>query len=116
MNAAFFDFSITSLFAKDAVVAAADVWLGSKPTVPLVASQAIAIGAHRSVRAGMKATVVYDGPLAAPIKKGDVVARLVVEGPGVRQEFPLMAGAKVGRANPFAKAAFGLQSMLGGGS
>ncbi len=115
MNAAFFDFSVTSLFAKDAVVGVADVWLGSRPQVPLVATQAIAIGAHRSVRAGMKATIVYDGPLAAPIKKGDVVAHLVVEGPGVRQEFPLAAGAKVGRANPFAKAAFGVQQLFGGG-
>ena len=113
MNAAFFDFSITSLFAKDAVVGAADVWLGAKAQVPLVATQAIAIGAHRSVRAGMKATIVYDGPLAAPIKKGDVVAHLVVEGPGVRQEFPLAAGARIGRANPFARAGFGLQQLFG---
>ncbi len=114
MNTAFYDFSITPLFAKDAVVGEAEVWLGGRKTVPLVASQAIAIGAHRAVRAGMKATVVYNGPLAAPIKKGDVVARLVVEGPGVRQEYPLVAGARVGRANPFARAGFGLTQLFGG--
>lgn len=116
INAAFYDFSVTSLFAKDAVVGEADVWLGGKKTVPLVATQAIAVGAHRAVRAGMKASVVYNGPLPAPIKKGDVVARLVVEGPGVRQEFPLAAGARVGRANPFSRAGFGLTHLFGGDS
>lgn len=115
MRAALFDFNVTSLFAKDAVVGQADVWLGSRPQVPLVASEAISIAAHRSVRAGMSAHIVYEGPLPAPIAKGAVVAKLVVEGPGVRQEFPLVAGARVGRANPFAKAAFGLQRLMGGG-
>jgi len=115
MRSAMFDFTVNALYAKDEVVGQADVWLGSRAQVPLVASEAISVAAHRSVRAGMTAHVVYEGPLQAPIKKGDVVAKLVIEGPGMRQEFPLAAGAKVGRANPFAKAAFGLQQLLGGG-
>lgn len=115
MRAALFDFNVTSLFAKDAVVGQADVWLGSRAQVPLVASEAISIAAHRSVRAGMSAHIVYEGPLQAPIKKGAIIARLIVEGPGVRHEFPLAAGAKIGSANPFAKAGFGLQQLLGGG-
>ena len=114
INAAFYDFSVTSLYAKDAVVGQADVWLGSRPRATLVATRPISIGAHRSVRAGLKATIVYNGPLAAPIKKGAIVARLVVDGPGVHQEFPLAAGERIGRANPFARAAFGLQHMFGG--
>ena len=57
MRAALFDFNVTSLFAKDAVVGQADVWLGSRPQVPLVASEAISIAAHRSVRAGMSAHI-----------------------------------------------------------
>ena len=113
MNAAFYDFTVTSLYAKGAEVGQADVWLGSRPRAPLVAMQAIAVGAHRSIRAGMKATIVYNGPLAAPIKKGAIVAHLVVEGPGVHQEFPLAAGARIGRANPFARAGFGLQHLFG---
>lgn len=113
MNAAFYDFTVTPLFAKDATVGQADVWLGSRKQVPLVATQPIAIGMHRSIRAGMKASIVYNGPLAAPIKKGAIVAHLVVDGPGVHHEFPLAAGAPVGRANPFARAGFGLQHLFG---
>lgn len=115
LRAALFDFTVTSLYAKDAVVGQADVWLGSRQQVPLVASQAISIAAHRSVRAGMRAHIVYEGPLQAPIKKGAIIAKLVVEGPGVREEYPLAAGAKVGRANPFARAVSGMQQLLGGG-
>jgi len=115
MRAALFDFQVTSLFAKDAVVGEAEVWLGSRARVPLLAGEAISVAAHRSVRAGMTAHIVYEGPLQAPIAKGAVVAKLVVEGPGTRQEFPLAAGARIGRANPFAKAAFGLQQLFGGG-
>jgi D-alanyl-D-alanine carboxypeptidase (penicillin-binding protein 5/6) len=116
MSAAFYDFSVTPLYAKDAVVGEADVWLGGKKTVPLVATQPIAVGAHRLVRAGLKAAVIYNGPLPAPIKKGDIVARLVVDGPGLHQEYPLAAGARVGRANPFARAGFGLTHLFGGDS
>lgn len=115
MRAAMFDFAVTSLFAKDAVVGQADVWLGARAQVPLVATRAISIAAHRSVQAGLTAHIVYEGPLQAPIKKGAVVAKLVVEGPGVREEFPLAAGVKIDRANPFARAAFGLQHLFGGG-
>jgi D-alanyl-D-alanine carboxypeptidase (penicillin-binding protein 5/6) len=114
MRAALFDFDVTNLYAKDAVIAQADVWLGSRAQVPLVATAPITIAAHRAIRSGMTAHVVYQGPLQAPIKKGAVVAKLVVEGPGMRQEFPLAAGRNVGRANPFARAAFGLQQLLGG--
>jgi serine-type D-Ala-D-Ala carboxypeptidase (penicillin-binding protein 5/6) len=115
MRAAMFDFAVTSLYAKDAVVGQADVWLGSRKQVPLVATQEVAIAAHRSIRSGMSAHIVYEGPLQAPIKKGAVVAKLIVEGPGVRQEYPLAAGAKIGRANPVSRAMFGLQHMMGGG-
>ncbi len=114
MRAALFDFSVTSLFAKDAVVAQGDVWLGSRRHVPLVTTSEVSIAAHRSVQAGLTAHVVYEGPLQAPIKKGAVIAKLVVEGPGVHEEFPLAAGVKVGRANPIARAVFGLQHLFGG--
>jgi hypothetical protein len=51
----------------------------------------------------------------APIEEGAVVARLVVEGSGFEtREYPLAAGARVGRANVFARAWTGLILTLGG--
>lgn len=117
MSAAFHDFGVTRLAAAGEEIGEAEVRLGSRPNVALVAQSDIAIGGPRAVQSGLSAHIVYDGPLAAPIAEGDVVARLVVEGPGFEtQEFPLAAGRRVGRANPFARAWEGLRLTLFGAS
>lgn len=115
MRAAFHDFSATRLFAEGEQVGEAQVRLGSRRTVPLVAQHDIAIGGPRGVQAGLSAHIVYNGPVPAPLQQGDVIARLVIEGPGFEtQEFPLAAGQRVGRANPFARAWEGLRLTLFG--
>lgn len=117
MATAFHDFGVTQFAAAGDEIGEAEVRLGSRRTVPLVAQQAITIGGPRGMQAGLTARIVYDGPLAAPIKQGDVVARLVVEGPAFpRQEYPLAAGRRIGRANPFARAWEGLRLTLFGPS
>jgi D-alanyl-D-alanine carboxypeptidase (penicillin-binding protein 5/6) len=58
-------------------------------------------------------SISYQGPLPAPIKKGDVVGKLIFEGPGVaRQEIPLAASENVGGLNPVSKALFGAGQLL----
>jgi D-alanyl-D-alanine carboxypeptidase (penicillin-binding protein 5/6) len=114
MNAAFFDFTVTDVFKKDEVVGEAEVWLGGRKTVQLLAARDVRLGVHRSAQAGLKAAIVYKGPLLPPIKKGAGVATLVIEGPGLRQEYPLVAARSVGRANPFARAGYGLGQMFAG--
>lgn len=117
MRAAFFDFSVTRLAEAGAEMGEAQVWLGGRRAVPLVAQQPIVLGGPRGVQTGLSAHIAYDGPLRAPIREGDVVARLVVEGPGFpAREFPLAAGRNIGRANPFARAWTGLRLTLFGGS
>lgn len=115
MNAAFFDFTVATVAEKGKTVGEAQVWMGSKKTVPLVAPEQIRIAAHRSISSGLKVAIVYDGPIPAPIKAGDKVASLVIEGPGFeRQSYPLVAGQKVGRRNVFSRAAAGMGVLLGG--
>ncbi|MFZ4602165.1 MAG: D-alanyl-D-alanine carboxypeptidase family protein [Caulobacterales bacterium] len=117
MNSAFFDFNVATVAPKGKVIGQANVWMGSKKTVGLISPAQIQIAAHRSVATGLKAAIVYDGPLAAPIKQGDKVAALVIEGPGyARQSYPLVAAEKVQRSNVFARAAAGLGVLFGGGS
>jgi D-alanyl-D-alanine carboxypeptidase (penicillin-binding protein 5/6) len=46
----------------------------------------------------MKVAAVFDGPIPAPIKKGDKIAKLVISGPDITTvELPLAAGADVAR-------------------
>jgi D-alanyl-D-alanine carboxypeptidase (penicillin-binding protein 5/6) len=117
MRAAFNDYALTRIAAAGEEVGQAQVRLGSRRTVPLVAQQEITIGGPRGVQDGLTAHIVYNGPLRAPIAEGDIVARLVVEGPNFQtQEFPLAAGRRIGRANWFSRAFEGLRLTLFGPS
>jgi serine-type D-Ala-D-Ala carboxypeptidase (penicillin-binding protein 5/6) len=116
MRAAFHDFGVVHLAKAGDKLGEAEVWMGSRHVVPLVAEHDIVIAGMRSVQAGLSAHIAYDGPLRAPLKKGAAAARLVVEGPGFQtQEFPLAAGDRIGRANWFARAWTGLRLTLFGG-
>jgi serine-type D-Ala-D-Ala carboxypeptidase (penicillin-binding protein 5/6) len=115
MRAAFNDYSIAQVAAAGEQVGVAQVRLGSRRTVPLVAQSNIIVGGPRGVQEGLSAHIVYDGPLRPPIAEGQVVARLVIEGPNFQtQEFPLAAGRKIGRANWFSRAFEGLRLTLFG--
>jgi D-alanyl-D-alanine carboxypeptidase (penicillin-binding protein 5/6) len=110
MRSAFNDFALTTLAEAGAQVGEAQVRLGGRSTVPLVAQNAIVIGGTRAVQTGLTAHIVYDGPIHPPIREGDVVACLVVVGPGYEtQAVPLAAGRRVGKANWFSRAWEGLR-------
>ncbi len=114
MQAAFDDYAVTRLAAAGAQVGEAQVRLGERRTVPLLARDDIFVGGTRAVRAGLNARIVYQGPLRAPVRQGDVVAQLVVEGPGFeRQEFPLVAARRIG-PNWFSSVFEGMRLSLPG--
>ena len=95
---AFGTFETVKFFPKDATVANADVWLGAAPTVPLVAPKDLQMLVPREERPGMKARVLYSGPIEAPIAEGQKLATLRVEVPGKQPvDFDLVAGAEVPR-------------------
>jgi D-alanyl-D-alanine carboxypeptidase (penicillin-binding protein 5/6) len=117
MRSAFNDFNMVTVAARGAQVGEARVRLGSRRAVPLVAARDIVIGGTRQSQTGLTATIVYDGPLNPPLREGQVVARLVIQGPNFpAQEFPLAAGRRVGRANWFAQAWEGLRLTMFGPS
>ncbi len=117
MRAAFHDFALTRVASAGDVVGEAEVRLGGRRAVPLVAQGDIVVGGTRAVQSGLSASIVYEGPLQSPIREGDVVAHLVIEGPGFEtQSFPLAAGRRIGRANWFSRAFEGLRLTLLGPS
>ena len=95
-NWAFREFVMKTLVKSGVKVAEADVWLGASETVGLVTAEDL----ERLIPAGaadkMTAEVVYNGPLKAPIAKGDQVAELVLRIPGLPDaRVPLLAEADV---------------------
>lgn len=117
MNAAFNDYAIRQIAAANDQVGEAEVWLGSRSTVPLLAQNNIVIGGPRSGQQGLSARIIYDGPIHPPIAEGAVIAHMVIEGPNYpAQRYPLIAGRKIDRANWFARAWEGLLLTLSGPS
>ncbi|MBX3501097.1 MAG: D-alanyl-D-alanine carboxypeptidase [Alphaproteobacteria bacterium] len=82
------------------------VWLGDRRTVPLVAQRAIAATVPVGQDANVRVTVQYNGPIRAPIRKGDQIGKVMVSAaPGARAvEYPLYAGADVPRLGAFGRA------------
>ena len=96
VNWAFGAFEPLRFFDKGDEVARAEVWLGAAPTTPLVAPVDFTMLAPRGVRGSIKAHVLYDGPVRAPVTAGQEIGRLVVEAPGMAPtSYPLVAGADV---------------------
>ena len=76
----------------------APVWLGTAAEVPLTVASDVRVTLPRSARRKLTAVVRFEGPLPAPVRKGDTVATLHIEAEGTpAMEFPLVAGADVER-------------------
>jgi len=112
----FREFSNYMLFDAGQTVGDAETWLGSSETVPLVAGKRLLATLPRTARDGMVVKVVYNGPIAAPISRGDEIAKLIVDVPGQpTQELPLLAGADVEKLGFFGKIGAAVKYLLTGG-
>ena len=111
----FNSFENVSLFGAGDTVENAPVWLGSRPTVPLVGGKDLVVTLPRSWRDHARISVSYDSPIPAPVSKGAVVARLVLAGQGVpSMEVPLLAGADVPRLGLPGRAIAVVSHVFGG--
>jgi len=111
----FREFDNYDLFAKDETVGSANVWLGAETKVDLVSDKDILLTLPRSARNDMKVSVVYEGPIPAPITKGAQVASLKVEmADQETREFPLYAAHDVGRLGFIGRIGAAIKYLLWG--
>ncbi len=103
------------LFKQGAQVATAKVQLGDSSEVPLIAPRNLAVTLPAGLSSDtFQVKVRYDGPVKAPIAKGQHIADLVVStGDTPPQTVPLVAGEAVGEAGFFTRAWVGFKSLLG---
>jgi serine-type D-Ala-D-Ala carboxypeptidase (penicillin-binding protein 5/6) len=99
------------LFDKGEQVSDALVWGGTRHFVPLVGAGDINILLPVNSSGRIRAQIIYDGPIKAPISKGDQVAVLRVTATDfdATNDIPLYAGEGIGSSN-FAMR--GLDSLL----
>lgn len=92
VNWAFRQFGESTLARKGERVATADVWMGSAPRVGLVPADDVTVLLPLLTDADLKAEVVYNGPIQAPITKDQVLAELVMVPEGLPEiRIPLVA-------------------------
>lgn len=115
LNWGFNTFKNYKIFKRGDVVDVADVWSGDQNSVPLVAGQDIVFTVPRSQRNDLQVKVIYDSPIAAPLKAGTEVGTLEVTIPqkGVHK-FPLYVGKDVPEAGFFQRISNSVHYLLWG--
>jgi D-alanyl-D-alanine carboxypeptidase (penicillin-binding protein 5/6) len=110
---AFREFNDYQLFAKGDKVDDAEVWLGSEAKVLMTVDKDLLVTLPRRARKDMKVTVAYDKPIAAPVKKGEPIGKVVVTAPDLPPaETPLVAGADVSRMGPVGRIAMVAANLI----
>ena len=113
----FREFENYALFTSGDVVESADVWLGETPSVPLVVQRDVIATLPRKARDKMKVVVTYDGPLKAPVAKGQKVADVMIASPETDPiVVPLVAGRDVPRLGFMGRVGAALSNIFWGSS
>jgi len=99
------------------VIDEAQVWLGREPSVSLLVESDLIVTMPKKARRDMKATVRYQGPLPAPVRKGDRMGTLTFSAPGIDPvEVPLIAASDVEQLGLFGRLGAAFKNILWGAS
>jgi D-alanyl-D-alanine carboxypeptidase (penicillin-binding protein 5/6) len=109
------EFRLFTMFKSGDVLDQAPVWLGEAETVPVAVDRDVRMTLTNEERHGLKASIVYDGEVSAPVTAGQKIGVLHIEIPGMPpQEFPLVATQNVGRLGAFSRIFVALHHLLSG--
>ena len=113
----FREFGNFNLFAADEIITSVGVWLGEKPSIPLLAKEGVLLTMERKHRKSLKVTIHHTEPIPAPIPKGmklgDIVINIADRSP---IQIPLIAGEDVQRLGPSGRISATLGYLLWGAS
>lgn len=115
MNYGFRSFTSEVLVESGDIITKLPVWHGRKSSVSLAPDRLFKIIVPRGGMRRMAATVTYEKPVLAPIKKGDTLGVLRITLPGLLpQEMPLVAAEDVARGGMIRRAFDGFGYLLFG--
>ncbi len=109
----FHGFETKILFAEGQTIGAAKVFGGDRSYVPLVGSGTASLMMPRNTNDRITARIVYEGPVPAPISKGQLIGKLRVwRGDNLALEMPLQAADDVGKGTMSQRAMDGATELL----
>lgn len=110
---AYRSFENKTIWEADAEVAQAEVWFGASPTVPLVTAEPVRLTLPKAKKADIRMTVKYQGPIPAPVTKGQEIGTAVIEVAGREpQVVKLLAGQDVAPLTGFNRVAPAIRHYL----
>ncbi len=113
MQISFSDFATKSFFKPGDIVGEAQVFGGKAKSVPLITRDDIEMIVHRSQLEDVKATLVYEGPVAAPIVEAQQIGFIKLTHPdGGASEYPLFAGRRVSEVGFFGRVGLAAKKLL----
>ena len=95
MDFMFREFKQYEFFDKDQEVDTANVWLGNKPTIKLLADQDVYKTMSRKERRDLKVSLNWEDPVPAPISKGQQIGTITLTYEDKREEYPLVSAEDV---------------------
>ncbi len=105
MEWGFREFNAYPLFKAGETIEDVPVWFGAQGKVSVTVPQDLKITMARNDRPNMKVTLVTNQTIAAPLKKGDVVGKILISAPGApTKEVPAVAATDVERLGFFGRA------------
>ena len=117
INWAFSQTSQKLLVDENQVIVEVDVWLGNKPRVNLVSSKKIISTLSFDQIQLIKSSLEYKSPIEAPIKKGEVYGKLIIDIDGKPNiEVELIAENNIGSVNPISKVFAAMKYLIFGTS
>ncbi len=113
MRIAFDDFAQKTLFKSGDIVGDALVFKGQDKSVPLITHESVELILHRSASSDIGASVIYEGPISAPISENQQIGYLRVDlSGGDSREYPLFAGRAVREMGVLGKIGLAARTLL----
>ena len=97
-------FDTIKVAKKDEVFTSLKVWLGKKNNVDVVSSEDIYLTIPKRKKKIIKAELEYNGPIEAPIEKGDKLALLNIYVSGeLKKQIDILSAEEIKRSNVFSR-------------
>ena len=97
-------FDTIQVAKKDEIIASVNVWLGKKVKVDVVSLENLYLTIPKRKKKTIKAVLEYDGPIEAPIKKGEKLGLLNVYISGeLKKQIDIFSAENIKRSNVFSR-------------